>query len=381
MSALTSEQLTQLRHHLHRHPELSSAEFQTAEFIAQQLKALHPSELHQQLAETGIAAVFDSGQPGPSLLFRCELDALPIEELNDFAHRSCVAGVSHKCGHDGHMAIMLGLASKIAAQRPTRGRAIVLFQPAEETGEGARAVVADPKFSQISADACYALHNVPGYPMGEVLVRSGTFNCASRGMTIRFSGKTAHAAHPETGISPAPALAELLQQLPNIGESIASDELVMATIVHTSMGEMAFGTAPADGCLMVTLRSETNSAMQRLVERCTALAEQLAERHQLSLSIDWADIFEASVNHPQSVEQVVQAAEATGHSVTMMEQPFRWSEDFGALSATAKGAMFGFGAGCESPQIHNPDYDFPDQLISRGQDIFFHIYQRALTDK
>jgi len=371
-------QLVDLRHKLHQNPELSGIEYETSRLITKKLALLKPDTLLTNIGGCGVAAKFDAIEDGPCILFRAELDALPIEETNDFAYRSKKSGVSHKCGHDGHMAIVWGLAELVAQNRPSRGSVIILFQPAEETGDGARAVVADKKFAKLKADYCYALHNLPGYPMGEVLIRAGTFNCASRGMIIKLTGKTAHAAYPETGTSPAAALAELLQLFPHIASTLNKNELLMTTTVHASMGEQAFGTAPSDAVLMVTLRSETNEGMDLLVDKAQREVERVGHQYDLQSDISWTDIFDASVNDEQCVKQIERAALKTKHSVTWLDDPFRWSEDFGAISASAKGAMFAYGAGEKKPQIHNPDYDFPDELIKSGLSIFFEIYKDHL---
>lgn len=375
---LTKDSIIAVRQYLHHYPELSGEEYKTAEYIAEQLRSLSPTKLYKGIAKTGVAAVFDSGNVGKTLLFRCELDALPIEETHEADYCSRHHGVSHQCGHDGHMAIILQLAKQIAAAPPKQGRVVLLFQPAEETGEGARAVVADPQFAAIRADECFALHNLPDNPLGQVMIRQGTFNCASRGMTIRLLGRTAHAAYPETGISPQMAVATLLQDLNHIAQSLNVDELAMITVVHCHMGEQAFGTSPAEACVMATLRTESNEVMQQLIEACTHLAESVAKQYRLDHDIEWADIFDASVNDEGCVNQVVTAAEKTGNAVQWIDEPFRWSEDFGALSAASRGAMFALGAGEGKPQIHNPDYRFPDDLIAQGSALFFEIYRQLL---
>lgn len=371
-------QLVSFRHNIHKNPELSGVEYETARLITKRLALLKPDALISNIGGCGVAAKFDATEDGPCILFRAELDALPIEETNDFSYRSIKHGVSHKCGHDGHMAIVLGLAEMVAQNRPSRGSVIILFQPAEETGDGARAVVADKAFAKLKPDYCYALHNLPGYPMGEVLIRSGTFNSASRGMNIKLTGKTAHAAYPETGTSPAQALAELLQLFPRISSTLNKNELLMTTTVHASMGEKAFGTAPSDAHLMVTLRSETNEGMDLLVDKAEREVNRVINQYDLTSDVSWADIFDASINDVSCVKQIERAALKTNHQVTWLDEPFRWSEDFGAISASAKGAMFAYGAGETNPQIHNPDYDFPDELIKSGLSIFFEIYKAHL---
>ena len=372
------DDLIKLRHKIHQHPELSGEEQDTARLFYDKLKGLNPDELYSDLGGFGIAAVFSGQEAGPTILFRTELDALPIDETLDIPYRSLVKGVSHKCGHDGHMAIIYGLAQDIANQRPKRGRVVLLFQPAEETGDGASAIVADSQYSQLIPDYCFALHNLPGHPMGQVMIRSGPFTCASRGMVITLTGYTAHAAYPETGNSPALALAELLQAFPTIASSIDKDELLMTTTAHATMGEPALGIAPADATLMINLRSETNEGMELLVDAAEALVSATAKQHNLEYTVGWTEVFDANFNNEECVQQVVEAADATGHAVRWLDEPFRWAEDFGAISASAKGAMFAFGAGENNPQIHNSDYDFPDQLIDKGKSIFFEIFKNYL---
>ena len=165
-SQARTPELVMLRRELHQAPEVSGEEALTAARIMEFVERLNPDRLVSGLGGHGVAAVFDSGQPGPSVLFRCELDGLPIKEISAVDWRSRTDGKGHLCGHDGHMAIVCGLGMALAARRPARGRVIVLFQPAEETGAGAAAVIADPDFSSLRPDFAFALHNLPGLPLG-----------------------------------------------------------------------------------------------------------------------------------------------------------------------------------------------------------------------
>ena len=364
--------LTQLRHTLHQFPELSSQEGETAERIMAELCRLQPDELLQGLGGAGVAAVFNGEQPGPTTLLRAELDALPIEESNTFEHRSKRAGVSHKCGHDGHMVILMAVAEQLAAKRPVTGRVVLLFQPAEETGDGARQVVEDPQFAVLKPDFAFALHNTPGLALGQVQVRAGTFNCASRGLAVRFAGRTSHAAHPENGISPAHAMCQLITELQQLPQ--ATQDRSWVTVVHAHLGEVAFGTSPGDAVVMATLRTESDEAMASLVENSIALAARLATAEGLSHRIEWHDVFQASVNSQRGSDEVLAACLQCAVPVEVLEQPLRWSEDFGCLSqASGEGAMFTLGAGEDSPQLHNPDYDFPDALILVGAKLFLTL--------
>jgi len=322
-----------------------------------------------------VAFIFNAAEAGPSTLIRCELDALPIVEVNQFAHRSKRHGVSHKCGHDGHMAIVTSLGEKLARHRPSSGRVILLFQPAEETGAGAQQVVKDSQFEQIQPDYAFALHNLPGQPLAQVGVKSGSFNCASRGLSIKLIGKTSHAAHPEDGNSPALVISHLIQQLPQLAEKLNGFALI--TVIAASLGaegEPAFGTSPGEAKLMLTLRSETDQQMNLLVESVSQVVGLHTAEFGLSFDLSWHDVFHACSNTDKGYQKVVAACDELGVEYTRLQQAYRWSEDFGQLrNAAAEGAMFTLGSGINSPQLHNPDYDFPDQLIPVGRDLFFEI--------
>ncbi len=363
---------TEFRHTLHQFPELSNQEKETAQRIVAQFEHFKPDQVLTGLGGSGLAFVYQGRQPGLTTLIRCELDALPIEETNTFAHRSTHSGVSHQCGHDGHMAIVSALGEQLSTRRPARGRVILAFQPAEETGEGAINMVNDPNFASLMPDYAFALHNYPGLALGHVAVKAGPFNCASRGMIIRLQGKTSHAAHPENGVSPAMAMCEIVTKLTALPQYLS--ERCWVTVIHARLGEVAFGTAPGEAVVMATLRSESNQTMQSLVEAASKLAQTNADKYGLGCQLEWQDVFQASVNSQQGCERVVQACQETGTPCTILDQPMRWSEDFGQFTAVAKeGAMFVLGSGQQSPQLHNPDYDFPDVLTPVGRDIFASI--------
>jgi amidohydrolase len=366
--------LTALRHDLHRLPEVSGEERQTAARIAAHIAQLEPDALITGLGGHGVAAVFDSGRPGPSALFRCELDGLPISETGPIAWRSQVAGKGHLCGHDGHMAIVAGLAGALAEKRPARGRAIVLFQPAEETGAGAAAVIADQKFDEIRPDFAFALHNLPGLPLGVAGIRPGAFNFASEGLSIRLDGKTAHASQPEAGLSPAAALCELVTGLPQLPARIGlAPEHALSTLVHARLGEAAFGIAPGRADIWATLRSVDDVSQALLMQAARDMAATTARRHGLEFALAQQDRFAACHNDAEATGIVARAFTAEAVATTEISGPFRWSEDFGLFGSVAKSALFVLGAGANHPRLHNPDYDFPDALIPLGARLFERV--------
>jgi len=379
---LTDEDMVELvafRRKLHRMPELSREESRTAQEVRAFLAPTKPDRIITGLGGHGIAAIYEGRESGPTVMVRAELDGLPIEEISDLPHRSAVPGKGHLCGHDGHMAILAGLARALGRKRPQRGRAILLFQPAEEDGSGAAAVVADPRFREIAPDYAFALHNLPGLPLGEVALTEGPVNCASRGMRIVLTGKTAHASMPETGISPAPVVAELIPALTGLGRGGPLDEdFAMVTITHARIGEAAFGVAPGRAEIWATLRTLTDAGMEDLCVSAEHLVLSAARRKGLSVEISHDDIFQHCENAPEAVAQLRRALDAEGVPHDRGNLPMRASEDFGRFGQRAPAAMFFLGAGENHPSLHNPDYDFPDDLIGIGARVFMRTLRNLL---
>ncbi|MFN3822567.1 MAG: amidohydrolase [Pseudorhodobacter sp.] len=380
LSPVDLADLAAFRRDLHRHPEVSGEEVATASRVLAHLAPTAPDEVLTGLGGHGLALVYDLGAPGPTVMIRAELDALPITELSAAAHASAFPGKGHLCGHDGHMAILAATARLIRRTPPARGRVVLLFQPAEETGAGAAAVLADPAFARIAPDWAFALHNMPGVQQGTALLADGPANCASMGLRLRFSGKTAHAAQPETGLSPAPALAGLIPALTALGPGGAMGPgFRLVTVTHARLGEPAFGIAPGEAELWVTLRTRDDAPMAALLAEAGALARTTAETHGLGLDLSHHDVFAACSNHPGATAILARAASAMGLTLRAEGLPFRASEDFGRFAASARSAMLFLGAGEHHPALHNPDYDFPDDLIPAGAALFDHVLRQILA--
>lgn len=374
-------ELTGWRRQLHARPELSGEEHGTARMMADALAPSRPDQMLTGLGGTGVAAVWEGEAPGPTVMFRAELDALPIREISDLPYRSGIPGKGHLCGHDGHMAILAGLARLIGRRRPARGRVVLMFQPAEEDGSGAAAVLADPRFAEIAPDFAFALHNLPGLPFSEVALKPGPANCASAGLRIVLSGKTSHASVPERGVSPAGALARLIPGLAALGPG---GELApgfrLATVTHVRMGEPAFGIAPGEAELWVTLRALTDADMEALTAEATGLAGTEARAAGLGIETSLHDVFAACENDPEATGHLARAIAAEGleHGERPGVMPMRASEDFGRFGSHARAAMFFLGAGEAHPMLHNPDYDFPDELIAPAVRVFDRVRRDLL---
>jgi amidohydrolase len=332
------------------------------------------------VAGTGKMFVFEGDEPGETLMFRCELDALPIQERSpNLAYRSSIDGVAHLCGHDGHMAIIAYLGKLISENRPKRGKAVLLFQPAEENFLGAKDVVQSPEFHALSPDYMFALHNISGQPMNKVLIKEGSFTAASCGITITLQGRTSHAAEPEKGNNPyytATKIIEEVQRLTNTGDGFSNR--VVSTLIYISLGNISFGVSPSDLEMGITLRAYENQDLDKL---CT-LTENIIRKHAVEADLQfehsYCEEYPATFNNPECVEMVHKASEELNLTIEEMTHPNNWSEDFAYFTATNKGAQFGFGAGEDQPNLHDPEYDFPDDIIEPAANVFYRIYTHKL---
>jgi len=373
-------ELTAFRRNLHRRPEVSGEEAETARAVAKAVSDWEPDRVLTGIGGHGVAAVYDSHQPGPTVMIRSELDALPIVELSDLPHASEVPGKGHLCGHDGHSTILLGVARLLSRQPPAKGRVVLMFQPAEEDGSGAAAVIKDPAFPQITPDWALSLHNMPGVALGRAWLAAGPANCASVGLKIILNGATAHASLPETGRAPTPALSSLIDGLRAMGPGgTMQPGFRLATITHLRMGEPAFGIAPGEAELWVTLRGLTDDDLNALLNQAQTLARDLATQFGLGVAFTVHDHFHACSNDPEATGVLGRALDAIGVGYDAGDMPMRGSEDFGRFGgAGAKSAMVFLGSGTDHPALHTQTYDFPDDLIPQGVAIFHHAIREIL---
>lgn len=374
------EELIRLRQELHKHPEVSGNESKTAQRILDFLSNYSPNELITNIGGEGILAIYKGREKGKSILFRCELDALPIKEINSFDYKSVHEGISHKCGHDGHMAILCGLAKKLHEIPLEKGTVMLLFQPAEEDGNGATRVINDSKFDDIKPDFAFALHNLPSYKKHQIIIKDATFTCAVNSMIIKLHGKTSHAGEPENGINPALAIAEIIQAFNSkINTDLTSKDYCLITPIHIEMGEKAYGVSAGFGEAHFTIRSNSNEQMRNIELILEKSVKEIASKFNLKTNIDWTQSFQANENNVEAANFIRKATSNLDLNVFEKELPFTFGEDFGLFTQKFKGAMFGLGSGENTPALHNPDYDFPDEIIETGVNVFHQITKEILN--
>ena len=335
----------EIRQQLHRVPEPSGSEEKTKALIRAFITA-----------HTGLSC-FDYGGG------TCGLYTPPEEALEeaiclraDFDAVSLPEGdAAHLCGHDGHTAALLGVALFLERTRPGR-RVLLMFQPSEETGEGAEAMA--PLLKEYKITRIYGCHNLPGFPFGRVFTSLDTFACASSGMTFAFTGKPAHAAYPEYGVSPAGAVAEFLAEVQAFNREVPFGGGTFATVVGCNMGQKAFGTAAERAEVWITMRSDTNDNFMKLKAFLNSRSEAYAQQNGLTLSVMEQDAFPATENDETAARELL---DRTGGE--LLTEPMRWSEDFGHYLNACRGAFFGIGAGA-CPPLHTREYEYPDELLS-----------------
>ncbi len=366
--------LTNFRKKLHQFPELSDNEKQTAQAVVDELKLCNPTTIITKLGGHGVAAIFKGSLKGDTILFRAELDALPIIEENTFEHASQYPGISHKCGHDGHATILIGLARILKLNPLLKGEVILLFQPAEENGNGAKAVLEDEKFKSIKPDFVFALHNVPDYDKGAIIIKTNSFTPSVTSLKITLKGKTSHAAEPEKGINPDLALQELIVAIKALADTnIDSETFSVITTVYATLGSKDYGISADYAELHFTIRCWTANQLNDLKEIIATLIKNISKKHQLKYTLDWIYEFDSNNNNDKAVDYILKAAESNSFNIIKKPTPFKWGEDFGTFTQQFKGAMFGLGSGVQTPALHNPDYDFPDEITPYGVQMFYTI--------
>ncbi|MDF0716245.1 amidohydrolase [Muricauda sp. 334s03] len=379
---MIGKEILELRHKLHANPDLSNEECKTAGIIKDFIAEYDPTEIIEGIGGTGLAVVYKFSNEGPTIAIRCELDALPIKEPNPIPYKSNNKGVSHKCGHDGHMSIVASITTWLKEQPLESGSVVLLFQPAEETGEGAKRVIEDERFKDLQTDYVFALHNIPKEPMHSIILMDNGFSAEVISVVIKLKGKESHASEPENGINPAMGLSEMIQGISKLNVSdISHPNFAIATPVHINMGQKSYGISPAHGELHYTLRTWTTSKMNELKSNLEHLVRTIGHQHKLKWKLEWLEHFPASILDKESNEVVRHAAKANNYKISERKTPFKFGEDFGWFSKKYKTAMFGIGAGESTPALHHADYDFPDELLTTGFAMFKSIILNLTEEK
>ena len=371
--------LRTLRSSLAASPEVAGSEFVTSTIITSFLESYEPDQLLTHLGGCGVAAVYEGRNPGPTIMIRCELDGLSVEDDDKTHWLAPESNIAHRCGHDGHMAIVAGLAPLLCRERPRCGRVVLLFQPAEETGKGALAIIDDPNFEKVRPDYAMTLHNLPGFPRGHIVYRRGTFASASVGMKVRLLGQASHAAEPDQARSPANAVRQLLVELPALSK-VTNNPYCMLTLTHAQLGLLSFGLTPGEATVCATLRAGSVSALQILRWEAEQCVRHCAAAELLGVEVEWVEEFPATESHDLLIDILERVCLENNIASTEIPKPFRWSEDFGHFARVCPILHFGLGIGEQASGLHQPDYQFCDDMIMVGVSGYFEMVHLLLME-
>ncbi|KEH11214.1 amidohydrolase [Delftia tsuruhatensis] len=390
----SAPEITALRRDIHAHPELCFEELRTADLVARQLEGWGIA-VHRGLGRTGVVGTIhgrDGGASGRAIGLRADMDALPMQEFNTFEHASRHAGKMHACGHDGHVAMLLAAAQYLAAHRDSfEGTVHLIFQPAEEGGGGAREMVEDGLFTQFPMQAVFGMHNWPGMKAGTMAVGPGPAMASSNEFRIVVRGKGGHAAMPHMVIDPLPVAAQLILGLQTIvSRNVKPIEAGVVSVTMVHAGE-ATNVVPDSVELQGTVRTFTLEVLDLIERRMKTLAESICAAHDTRCEFEFVRNYPPTINSAPEAEFARRVmAEVVGEANVLPQEPSMGAEDFAFMLLEKPGAYCfiangdgdhrAIGHGGGPCTLHNPSYDFNDQLIPQGATFWVKLAQRWLSE-
>ena len=380
-------QLVTWRHHLHQHPELGFEEAHTSEYVADALTSMG-LEVHRKIGGTGLVASLTLGSSTAVVGLRADMDALLIhEDAPGRGHASTFVGKMHACGHDGHMTMILGAAKLLTESRDFDGTVRFIFQPAEEHGCGAKAMIADRLFERFPVDDIYGAHNMPGLPAGQIATRSGGIMASEDNFVIRIKGQGTHAARPHMGIDPIVIASEIVLALQTI-VSRNLDPGLPAVISCTEFFTDGIRNAiPTNVVIKGDTRSYAPEVQAMLAKRMREISEGICQMHGATCEFEYTHEFAPTVNWEQCTQVAIAAATKVvgADRVNANVQPMMISEDFGAFLQVVPGNFVFIGNGENASEggtpLHNSKYDFNDNVLITGARYFAEVARTALAAK
>ncbi|MBI3827948.1 MAG: amidohydrolase [Planctomycetes bacterium] len=390
-SEAEAPRLTEIRRHLHQHPELGFEEFETSKLVIRELESLE-MDVHTGYAKgTGVVAILRGTAPGAdakdarAVALRADMDGLPILEESGLPYASKVSGKMHACGHDGHTTTLLGAAKVLSKNRARlKGTVVFCFQPAEENGGGGRYMVEEGALENPKCSAAFALHGIPSLPLGHVGVKSGPSHAASDGFRILIRGRGGHGAAPHMTIDPIVLGARVVEAL----QSVVSREVNPLESAVVTIGAIHAGVArnviPDTLEMLGTIRSLKDDVRRKVQAAVKRTAEGICLAGGATADVEIRDGYPVMVNDPAAAKFVLDVARESlgGEKVREIAAPTMGGEDFGYFLQKVPGAMFRLGVATREnyPSLHNPGFDFSDAAIPVGVALFCRIAERYLRD-
>ncbi len=375
--------LVEWRRDLHAHPELMYDLERTSAFVAERLRAFGCDEVVTGLGRTGVVGVIRGRRPATGLRgigLRADMDALPVEELTGLSYRSTTPGKMHACGHDGHTTMLLGAARYLAETRNFAGEAVVIFQPAEEGGAGAAAMIEDGLMERFPIDQVYGMHNIPGLPLGSFAIRPGAMMASMDQLRITIEGKGSHAAMPHKGVDPLHAGAQLVTALQSIvSRSIDPLKSAVVSICSFHAGHTT-NVIPQQAELLGTIRALDAGVRDMIKQRVREVVAGVAQLTGTRIDAQIAEGYPVLVNHGAETDNAVRVAnEIAGTTQVIADTtPIMGAEDFAYMLEARPGAFIFVGNG-DSADLHHPAYDFNDEAMLHGSSYWIRLVETTLA--
>ena len=380
--ALDISKLVAWRHALHRCPELGFELNETAGYIERQLRELG-IETHSEIGQVGLVGVLRKGDSNRAIGLRADMDALKIQELNTFEYRSKTEGHMHACGHDGHSAMLLGAAEALRSL-DFDGTVYFVFQPNEEHGLGAQAMIDDGLFDRFPMDAIYGMHNMPGRPAGQLAMKPDGIMAGEDNFSLTIVGRGGHASQPHQHIDPLVISAEIILAMQSIvARSIDPAEQAVVSVTEIE-ADGTVNVVPSIVTIKGDCRSFKRSVSETIERRLGELAQGICQAHGAELRFSYQRVFHATTNHPAETEHAFAAAQAT-NPAELVEYPcdaMTASDDFAHMLLEKQGAYVFIGNGSDSVggcALHNPHYDFNDEILVTGVRFWINLVQQQLS--
>jgi amidohydrolase len=368
------------RHDIHAHPELRYDVHRTAALVVEKLKSFGCDEVVPGIGQTGVVGVIRGRKEGKVIGLRADMDALPLEEETNLPYKSTVPGKMHACGHDGHTAMLLGAAKYLAETRNFAGTAVVIFQPAEEGGAGALAMIRDGLISRFAIQEVYGMHNYPGLPLGQFGIRSGAMMASADHITIDIEGKGGHAARPHLSIDTILVGAQIINQLQSIvARNVDPLEAAVVSVCMFQAGHTD-NVIPQHAKLRGTARALTDHVRTTLQKRVPEIVEGTAELYGAKAEITYTNGYPVLVNHDRNTDFAASVAReiAGSNKVATNFPPVMGAEDFAFMLEERPGAFIFVGNG-DSAGLHHPAYNFNDETIPVGTSYWVRLAETALA--
>ena len=382
MTNQLKEHWVQWRHHLHEHPELGFNEKKTANFVIKILNQ-YGIETYSEIGQTGVVGILKRGNSKKSIGIRADMDALPINESNEFKYRSRYKNRFHGCGHDGHTVMLLAAAEKLASTDKIDGTVYFIFQPNEENGLGATAMIEDGLFERFHIDAVYGMHNMPGMSLGTIAVRKGVMMAFEDNFVINILGSGGHSSMPHRCKDPVVVGAELINALQTV-VSRCIDPLDSAVISVTEiLSDGARNIIPSNVTIKGDIRGFSKSTQDIIEKRIKTLVVNIARAHDLKININYTKEFTMLENSDRETDIAIKAAiDVVGNDNIILNcQPVSCSEDFAKMLKIKPGSYILIGngiEGCYGKPLHNPHYDFNDELLEIGSAYWVKLVENEL---